>query len=111
MPSSAYQATLSPFNLGVPRGSGTGTTPESTPSGPTKTGSIKARSDTNRAIRPTWLRGAVSPPGSAYAPVLGTRPVVGFNAAMPQQWAGMRMLPPEALPTPAGDPPPAMIPA
>jgi len=89
--------------------SGIGTTPESMLSGPLNMGSRSQRSSTYRAIGPTWLRGSVSPPPSAYPPVLGTRPVVGLRAAIPQKWAGRRMLPPESLPMPIGDPPAAMI--
>src|SRR3989442_12861506 len=109
MPSSAYQATLSPGSFGVRLGSGTGTTPESTPSGPIRRGRVRARSETYRAIGPTWLRGSLRPPGSAYAPVAGTRPAAGLRAAMPQEWAGVRRRPPQALPTPSGEPPAAMI--
>src|SRR5260370_41973050 len=85
MPSSAYQATLRPFNLAVRRGSGTGTTPESTPSGPTSPGTSNGRSDTHRAIGPTWLRRSVGPPGGAYEPAPIPWLVLGFMAAMPQQ--------------------------
>jgi hypothetical protein len=42
-------------------------------------------------------------------PVNGTRPVVGLSPAMPQQCAGCRILPPESLPSPSGEPPAAMI--
>ena len=42
-------------------------------------------------------------------PVTGTRPCVGLSPAMPQAWAGVRMLPPESLPSPSGEPPAAMI--
>ena len=42
-------------------------------------------------------------------PVSGTRPAVGLRPAMPQAWAGWRMLPPESEPSPRGDPPAAMM--
>ena len=40
-------------------------------------------------------------------PVRGTRPEVGLSPAMPQQWAGPRMLPPVSLPKSSGEPPAA----
>src|SRR5689334_23805608 len=42
-------------------------------------------------------------------PVRGTLPAVGFRPAMPQKWAGSRMLAPVSLPMSSGDPPAAMI--
>src|SRR5256885_12509227 len=100
MPSSVYQATLSPSSGGVRFGNGTGTTPESMPSGPASTRSASARSETYRAIGPTWLRGSLTPPARPYPPVTGISPAVGFRAATPQQCAGRRMLPPQSLPRP-----------
>src|SRR5678815_1062259 len=42
-------------------------------------------------------------------PVRGTRPAVGLSPAIPQQWAGRRMLPPVSLPISIGDPPAAIV--
>src|SRR5438093_3656122 len=84
MPSSAYQATCSPSSLGDLQAR-TGTTPESMPSGPASTRRAIRRSETYRAIGPTWLRVSVTPPASPYAPVTGIKPAVGLSAATPQQ--------------------------
>jgi hypothetical protein len=40
--------------------------------------------------------------------VIGMRPAVGFNVAMPQKCAGIRRLPPESVPSPQGDMPAAI---
>ena len=49
-------------------------------------------------------------PGEAgQCPVRGTRPLVGLMPAMPQTWAGWRMLSPVSLPMSNGEPPAATI--
>lgn len=37
-------------------------------------------------------------------PVRGTRPALGLSPAIPQKWAGRRMLPPKSLPMSNGAP-------
>ena len=72
-------------------------------------GNVSARSSTQRAIGPITVRGSASALIGGTWPVFGTRPLLGFNPATPQQCAGQRMLPPESLPRPSGDPHAATI--
>ena len=44
-------------------------------------------------------------PHGTMCPVLDTRPEVGLIPAIPQTWAGARMLPPVSLPRSKGTPP------
>ena len=77
---------------------------------PAMIGRRSARSSTRRAIGPScvedWQR---SPRRTGQWPVRGTRPLVGFMPAMPQTWAGWRMLSPVSLPMSNGEPPAATI--
>ena len=49
------------------------------------------------------------PIGTLQRPRSGVRPCVGFSAAIPQNAAGMRTLPPMSVPMPSGEPPAATI--
>src|SRR5437660_1996544 len=44
-----------------------------------------------------------TPVAAGVCPAIGTRPLVGFNPAMPQKCAGTRIDPERSLPIPAGE--------
>ena len=93
---------------GSPRG--IGTMAGSRQSTPAMIGSVNMRSSTYRAMGPSCVSASTAPiPNGTTCPVLGTRPEVGLMPAMPQKWAGRRILPPVSLPISSAEPPEARI--
>src|SRR2546423_3030329 len=76
---------------------------------PARTLNINARSSTRRAIGPVDVPRANGPTAAAgNCPEPGMRPGVGFNPAIPQKCAGIRIDPPISDPTPAAEHPEAI---
>src|SRR5258708_33163648 len=86
-----------------------GTVAGSRHSDPARIGSVKIRSSAFLAMGPTWRNLADAPKAEGRRPVKGIRPDVGLRPAMPQKWAGRRMLPNPSVPKPSGDPPAAIM--
>src|SRR6202035_3149378 len=61
-----------------------------------------------RAMGPTTPIHENAPTPAGKWPVAGILPGVGFNAHIPQKWAGTRIDPPPSLPTPPAEQPDAM---